>query len=300
MNEKSKGGGQGRINWYPGHMAKSLRKIEEELKVCDAVIELCDARAPMATRDPVLKELCGSRKRLLVLNKQDLANERETARWIAYLRAQGENVTRFNSVSGRAQELVRAIEDMTREKTEKALARGIRRTVRVMVLGIPNAGKSTFINRLNGRPVAAAQDRPGVTRSVRWIRLGPYLELLDTPGMLPPRLNDQEAARLLAYLGSVKDGILDTEELTDSLLGVLRGIDPEGTEARYRLSKGGDTLLEAACRGRGWLLPGGRLDTERGSALVLDEFRAGRAGRITLERCPAVPAGEGGEGGAGR
>ena len=287
MNENAAGGRQGRINWYPGHMAKSLRKIEEQLKVCDAVIELCDARAPMATRDPVLRELCGAKKRLLVLNKQDLADDRETARWISYLRGQGENVARFNSVSGRPQELVRAISDMTREKTEKALARGVRRTVRVMVLGIPNCGKSTFINRLNGKAVADAQDRPGVTCSVRWIRLGPYLEMLDTPGMLPPRMDDQHSAMLLAFLGSVKDDVLDPQELAEQLLKLLLEIDPEGVEARYHLSKGGDTLLEAACRGRGWLLPGGRLDTERGSALVLDEFRAGRAGRITLEICPA-------------
>ena len=159
-----------------------------------------------------------------------------------------------------------------------------------MVLGIPNVGKSTFINRINGSAVAKASDRPGVTRANQWVKIGPYLELLDTPGMLPPKLDDQYIARLLSYLGSVRDQILDTEELASGLLMLLGKIAPDAVRARFKLPEilpeTPEELLEAACRGRGWILSGGRLDTERGAALVLDEFRAGKVGKITIERLP--------------
>ena len=275
-----------KINWYPGHMAKSRRILEDQLKGVDAVIELCDARAPMASRNPVLRELTKNKARLLILNKVDLASEAETQKWAARFQAEGEIAIKFNSNSGRPKEMLAAINRLVKPVVDRAAARGIKKTVRAMVIGIPNAGKSSFINRLNGQTIAVAADRPGVTRAVRWIKLGPYMELLDTPGMLPPRLDDQQAAETLAFIGSVRDGILDTEGLAERLLKKLMEIAPEAAEARFRLSKGQeeDCLLEAACRGRGWLLSGGRLDTERGAALVLDEFRAGKVGRITLEK----------------
>jgi ribosome biogenesis GTPase A len=156
-----------------------------------------------------------------------------------------------------------------------------------MVIGIPNVGKSTFINRLHGSAIVKAGDRPGVTRANQWVKIGPFLEILDTPGMLPPRLDDQEGARLLAYLGSIRDGIMDTEDLAGGLMALLNGIKPQALKARYKLEDNCGTspheLLEGACKGRGWLLSGGRYDTQRAAALVLDEFRAGKIGKITIE-----------------
>lgn len=276
-----------RINWYPGHMARTRRLLADQLRSVDAVVELCDARAPMATRNPDLNALTRGKVRLLVLNKADLADDAATAAWLKYFRAQGLRAVRFNSNGARAKDILRQIEEATRPAMERAAARGIKKTARLMVIGIPNVGKSTFINRINGSPIAKAGDRPGVTRSNQWVKISPYLELLDTPGMLPPRLDDQERAKLLAYLGSVRDQILDTEELAMGLLGLLMERAPQAARARFKLGEDDfeapEALMEAACRGRGWLLSGGRYDTDRASALILDEFRAGKAGKITLE-----------------
>ena len=276
-----------RINWYPGHMARTRRLLQEQLRAVDAVVELCDARAPLATRNPDLNSLTRGKVRLLVLNKADLADDAATAAWLKYFRAQGLQAIRFNSNGARAKDVLRQIEEATRPAMERAAARGIKKTARLMVIGIPNVGKSTFINRINGSPIAKAGDRPGVTRSNQWVKISPYLELLDTPGMLPPRLDDQDKAKLLAYLGSVRDQILDTEELSIGLLQLLLERAPEAAKARFKLGEGGydapEELMEAACKGRGWLLSGGRFDTDRASALILDEFRAGKAGKITLE-----------------
>lgn len=276
-----------RINWYPGHMARTRRLLADQLRAVDAVVELCDARAPLATRNPDLNSLTKGKVRLLVLNKADLADDAATAAWLKYFRAQGLQAIRFNSNGARAKDVLRQIEEATRPAMERAAARGIKKTARLMVIGIPNVGKSTFINRINGSPIAKAGDRPGVTRSNQWVKISPYLELLDTPGMLPPRLDDQDKAKLLAYLGSVRDQILDTEELSIGLLQLLLERAPEAAKARFKLGEGGydapEELMEAACKGRGWLLSGGRFDTDRASALILDEFRAGKAGKITLE-----------------
>ena len=276
-----------RINWYPGHMARTRRLLADQLRAVDAVVELCDARAPLATRNPDLNSLTRGKVRLLVLNKADLADDAATAAWLKYFRAQRLQAIRFNSNGARAKDVLRQIEEATRPAMERAAARGIKKTARLMVIGIPNVGKSTFINRINGSPIAKAGDRPGVTRSNQWVKISPYLELLDTPGMLPPRLDDQDKAKLLAYLGSVRDQILDTEELSIGLLQLLLERAPEAAKARFKLGEGGydapEELMEAACKGRGWLLSGGRFDTDRASALILDEFRAGKAGKITLE-----------------
>ena len=278
-----------KINWYPGHMARSRRLLQDQLRAVDAVIELCDARAPLATRNDDLRRLTQGKTRILVLNKADLADDRQTARWLERFRRQGITALRFNSNGGRVKEILGLIEDASRPTLERYAARGVRKTVRFMVIGIPNVGKSTFINRLRGKAIARASDRPGVTRANQWVRLGPFLEILDTPGMLPPRMDDQQSARLLAYLGSIRDQIMDAEELAGGLLALLYRLDPEAASARFRLAvDGGEPheLLEAACRGRGWLLSGGRLDTARGAALILDEYRAGKVGRITLEPAP--------------
>ena len=279
-----------RINWYPGHMARSRRLLQEQLRAVDAVVELCDARAPLATRNPDLNQLTRGKARLLVLNKADLADDNVTAAWLKYFRAREVETVRFNSNGARAREILGRIEEAVRPAMEKAARRGVRKTARLMVIGIPNVGKSTFINRINGSPIAKAADRPGVTRSNQWVKISPYLELLDTPGMLPPRLDDQERAQLLAYLGSVRDQILNTEELAMGLLTHLMQVSPEAARARFKLTQEQyatpEELMEAACRGRGWLLSGGRVDTDRASALILDEFRGGKAGKISLEKPP--------------
>ena len=279
------------INWYPGHMAKSRRLLQDQLRAVDAVIELCDARAPLATRNPDLEKLTRGKARILILNKADLADDRETARWVEYFRSQGLSAMRFNSNGGKTKEILARIQEATRPAVERAAARGVKKTVRLMIIGIPNVGKSTFINRIHGSGIAKASDRPGVTRSNQWVKIGPYLELLDTPGMLPPRMDDQDGARLLAYLGSIRDQIMNTEELAGQLLMHLQAINPAAVAARFKLPEGEiyddpQLALEAACRGRGWLISGGRPDVDRAAALVLDEFRAGKAGKISIERAP--------------
>ena len=279
------------INWYPGHMAKSRRLLQDQLRAVDAVIELCDARAPLATRNPDLEKLTRGKARILILNKADLADDRETARWVEYFRSQDLSAMRFNSNGGKTKEILARIQEATRPAVERAAARGVKKTVRLMIIGIPNVGKSTFINRIHGSGIAKASDRPGVTRSNQWVKIGPYLELLDTPGMLPPRMDDQDGARLLAYLGSIRDQIMNTEELAGQLLMHLQAINPAAVAARFKLPDGEiyddpQLALEAACKGRGWLISGGRPDVDRAAALVLDEFRAGKAGKITIERAP--------------
>lgn len=279
------------INWYPGHMARSRRLLMGQLRSVDAVIELCDARAPISTRNPDLNALVRGKARVLVLNKADLASQAATAAWLAYYRGRGLAAARFQSTGGKTGEILELIQQAVRPAVQRMKARGVKKTVRLMVLGIPNVGKSTFINRLNGQAVAKTADRPGVTRSNQWVKVGPYLELLDTPGMLWPKLEDQAAARTLAFLGSIRDQIMDGEELAGQLLQRLMELAPEQTRARFKLEEiqeeaPGYELLEMACRGRGWLMSGGRPDVQRAAALVLDEFRGGKVGRITLELPP--------------
>ena len=279
-----------KINWYPGHMAKTRRLLQDQLRAVDAVIELCDARAPQATRNDDLAKLTRGKARILVLNKADLADDRETSRWLEWFRREGLEAMRFNSNGGRTKDILGKIEAASRPALERFAARGVKKTVRFMVTGIPNVGKSTFINRLHGSAIAKASDRPGVTRSNQWVKLNPYLEILDTPGMLPPRMDDQDAARLLAYLGSIRDEIMDTEDLAGGLMALLYRIDPAAVARRFKLPEAVEpaphALREAACKGRGWLLPGGRFDTDRAAALVLDEFRAGKIGKLTIEEAP--------------
>ena len=276
-----------KINWYPGHMAKTRRLLQDQLRAVDAVIELCDARAPLATRNPDLARLTQGKARILILNKADLADDAQTARWLEHFRREGLTALRFNSNGGKIKDILGKIEQATKPAVERYAARGVKKTIRTMVIGIPNVGKSTFINRLYGGAVVKAADRPGVTRANTWVKLGPYLEVLDTPGMLPPRMDDQESAKLLAYLGSIRDQIMDTEELAGGLLQRLYEVAPAAAAARYKLGGEPGTepheLMEAACRGRGWLLSGARYDMDRASALILDEFRAGKVGKITIQ-----------------
>lgn len=274
------------INWYPGHMAKAKRLLSDQLKRVDVVIELCDARLPYASRNPDLNKLIGGKKRVLLLNKADLADPAATNRWLNCFRGQGIDAAPFNASGGKAKEALAVIDRAAKETVDKAAEKGIRKTVRAMVVGVPNVGKSTFTNKLHGAAIAKTGDRPGVTRSNQWVRIGPYLELMDTPGLLWPRLDDQLAARRLCYIGTVKDDVVDLPMLTIHLLQDLLKVKPEAVMERFRLTDPaltGEPLLEAVCRGRGFLMRGGVCDYDRCCAVVLDEFRAGKLGRITLE-----------------
>lgn len=281
------------INWYPGHMARAKRLLAEQLSRVDVVIELCDARIPRASRNPDLAELVKGKRRLLVLGKADLAEEAQTRAWLKYYRAQGLEAMSFDSVRGRAKDVLARVERLSADLVERMAARGVKKTVRVMIVGVPNVGKSTFTNRLNGAAIAKTGDRPGVTRSNQWVRVTPYLELLDTPGLLWPKLENQADARALAFVGTINDQIMDQQMLAIRLLTWLMENKREDAVGRFRLKETdaeGLALLEAVCRGRGWLLPGGVCDTDRGAAVVLDEFRAGKLGRVTLQRAPEVQA----------
>ena len=286
------------INWFPGHMAKTRRLLQDQLRRTDLVIELCDARLPFSSRNPELDRMSAGKKRILFLNKSDLADPAATKEWLKYFRARGETAYVMSAASLRAKETIAAIERETKDDVEKALQKGVRKNVRAMVIGVPNVGKSTLINRLRGTPVARTGDRPGVTRSSQWVRVSPYLELLDTPGMLWPRLDDQEAAVRLCWIGTVPDEVTDLSYLAMSLLDTLKERAPETVRERFHADDplpGGADLLDAVCRGRGWLLKGGRYDYDRCYSVVLDEFRSGKLGKITLE----YPSGgkEGADGG---
>ena len=278
-----------RINWYPGHMARARRKLAEQLSRVDVAVELCDARIPRASRNPDLAALVSGKRRLLILNKADLAEEGETRAWLAHYRAQGIDCMSFDSARGRAKDVIGRIERAAGDIVARYASRGVKKTVRVMIVGVPNVGKSTFTNKLNGVAVARTGDRPGVTRASQWVRISPYLELMDTPGLLWPRLDDQDDARALAFVGTINDQIMDQQLLAIRLLETLLALRPEAAMARFKLKEPqmtGAALLEAACRGRGWLMPGGVADTDRAAAVILDEFRAGRLGRLTLQRAP--------------
>ena len=275
------------INWFPGHMAKTRRLLETQIRAVDAVIELCDARAPYATRNPDLIKMIGNKTHILVLNKADLAEDAVTKAWLKHYEERGIMAMSFQSTGSKVKPVFDMIEKASAAKVEKMKARGANKTVRIMVVGIPNVGKSTFINKLHGQSIAKASDRPGVTRSNQWVKINPFLELLDTPGMLWPKLEDQATAKRLAFLGSIKDDIMNTEELATELLKELLVIKKDAVIARYKLTdleNEETTLLEKCCKGRGWLLSGGRYDTERAAALILDEFRGCKMGKLSLER----------------
>ena len=278
------------INWYPGHMAKTRRLLQEQIKRIDLVIEICDARLPYSSRNPELTAMIRQKKHLLFLNKSDLADPAMNNAWIRYFRGTGTEAYTTDAVRIKGKETIGLIDRATREIVEKALEKGVRKTVRAMIIGIPNVGKSTLINRLYGRSVTQIGDRPGVTRSNQWVRISPYLEILDTPGLLWPKLDDQASARRLCYIGSVKDDVVDLADLTVHLMEELCETVPDRVAERFHVqdtSLRGAELIEAVCAGRGWLLRGGRYDYDRCCSVVLDEFRAGKLGRITLEYPPA-------------
>ncbi len=278
------------INWYPGHMAKTKRLLQEQIRRIDLIIEICDARLPVSSRNPDLDRMILQKRRLLFLNKSDLADGNLNRKWLRYMNDHGIEAYLTNAVKMRGKETIGIIDRATRDIVDKALEKGVRKTVRAMIIGIPNVGKSTLINRLYGRSVAQTGDRPGVTKSNQWVKVSPYLELLDTPGLLWPKLDDQSAARKLCYIGCIKDDVVDQADLTIHLLEELCETIPDIVKERYHITDTGlkgTELLNAVCSGRGWLLKGAQYDYDRCFSVVLDEFRAGKLGRITLEYPPA-------------
>ena len=278
------------IQWYPGHMTKAGRMISANVQNVDAVCEILDARIPLASRNPDIDTLAAGKPRLVLLNRADLADPKVTALWREWFKARGLAVLETDCRSGRGVNgfapAVRALlKDLLAQRAAKGQAT---RAVRVMVLGIPNVGKSTFINRVAGKKAAAVSDRPGVTRGRQWISVDRGLELLDTPGILWPRFDSQEVGELLAVTGAIKDDVLDRETLAANFLVRLSRLYPDALRQRYKLEPdsgmAGWELLEAAAKKRGFLAGRGEYDTERMSAVLLDEFRGGKLGRITLER----------------
>ena len=284
------------IQWYPGHMTKTRRMIAEQLKNVDAVCEILDARIPISSRNPDVDELTAGKPRLVVLNRVDQADRSSTDRWAAYFRNKGCAVLESDAKSGQGTaRFAGAVRELLAEKIRAYEEKGQNRVLRVMILGIPNVGKSTFINRVAGRKTAKTEDRPGVTRSKQWVPIDRNLELLDTPGILWPKFEDQSVGLNLAYTGAVKDDILDTETLGCHLMAYLGDQYPEALSTAYKLPDipereaeendiaWGYRLLEAAGRKRGFLISGGEVDTERTAKILLDEFRGGKLGRFTLE-----------------
>ena len=276
------------FQWYPGHMTKARRMMQENIKLIDLIIELVDARIPLSSRTPDIDELGKNKARLILLNKADLAEETRSDEWVDFFQRQGYSAVKVNSKKGGGIKSIQSvIQEACREKTERDRKRGIlNRPVRAMVVGIPNVGKSTFINALAGKACAKTGNKPGVTKGKQWIRLNKNVELLDTPGILWPKFEDQTVGLKLAFIGSIKDEILQTEELAAELVKFLNSNYPGTLEEQYGIGGTEDAYecLREIAESRHCLVRGSGLDTEKAASILLDDFRSGRLGRITLER----------------
>lgn len=274
------------IQWYPGHMTKAKRAMEEAIKLIDLMIELVDARAPLSSRNPEIDTLGRGKARLILLNKADLADEKANEAWTAYFSGLGVQTVKLNCRSGAGLKQIHgAVLEACKEKLERDKRRGIKnRPIRAMVVGIPNVGKSTFINAFAGKACTKTGNKPGVTKGNQWIRLNKFLELLDTPGILWPRFEDQEVGKKLAYIGTINDDILNKEELALELLSLLLASYPQPLKERYGI-EGTEPLaaLEQIARVRGCLVKGGEYDLGKAANGFFDDFRSGKLGRITLE-----------------
>lgn len=275
------------FQWYPGHMTKAKRMMQENIKLIDLVIELVDARVPISSRNPDIDELGKNKARLILLNKSDLAEDKWNDAWSEYFREKGFSVVKVNSKKGGGIKSINGvIQEACKEKIERDRKRGIlNRPVRAMVVGIPNVGKSTFINALAGKACAKTGNKPGVTKGKQWIRLNKNVELLDTPGILWPRFEDQAVGLKLAFIGSIKDEILQTEELAAELVTFMNKNYPGVLESKYNVEEDTDPygMIARIAESRHCLIRGNELDTEKASVLLMDDFRNGRLGRLTLE-----------------
>ncbi len=274
------------INWYPGHMKKTRELIQENLKMVNLAIEVIDARIPVSSRNPIINELVQSKPRIVILNKSDLSDEKENKKWSEYFKNEGNRVLTMNCMSGAGiQPLFKLLSAIQAERDEGQIRK---KALRMMIVGVPNVGKSSLINRMTGKKSAKTGDRPGVTRGKQWLSLENGMQLLDTPGILWPKFEDPKAGLNLAFCGSIKDEILDTPTLALELIKVLQEDYPKELTARYKLDELFENPLETMehlAVKRGFILPGKRIDYERTGRTVLDEFRAGTIGKITLEKC---------------
>lgn len=277
------------IQWYPGHMTKTRRRLEEDLRLVDAVCEIVDARIPASSRNPDIDAICGDKPRMVILNRIDMADARMTDIWAANLRSRGFAVVRTDCKNRRGlDKFLPAVRELLADKLRRYAEKGfVNKPLKLMVVGIPNVGKSSFINQIAGRKGAKAENRPGVTRGTQWVTVDRGLLLLDTPGILWPKFDDEEVGRRLAYTGAVKDDVLDRETLAANLMRMLWQRYPDALRERYKLNaaedESGFALLESAAKNRGFLLSGGVADTERMARVLLEEFRSCKIGRFTLE-----------------
>lgn len=277
------------LQWFPGHMTKTRRMIEENLKLIDVVIELVDARIPQSSRNPQIDEIVRDKPRLLLLNKADIASPEQNKAWVRHFEGKGISAMAISSVGGKGfGEIANRCRTLLKDKMAKDKERGIvNRPIKIMVVGIPNVGKSSFINKLSGRKSAKTGDRPGVTTGKQWIRLDNGLELLDTPGILWPKFEDQQVGLKLAYTGAIRDEVVDIEELACHFLLLLKAKHRAELQARYKMEDidnlDGYEILELLGRKRGFVVSGGEIDTLRAAAVLLDEFRGAKLGNITLE-----------------
>ena len=279
------------IQWFPGHMTKTKRQIQASLKLVDAVAEILDARIPLSSKNPDLQKLIQNKPKVVLLNKCDMANQTATSRWIDYYASQGITAIAVDCKSGKGlNKFAPAVNNVLSERRERLKAKGmVNPMLRIMIVGIPNVGKSSFINRVAKQNRAKVEDRPGVTRGNQWYSIAKNIEMLDTPGVLWPKFDDKIVGERLAFTGAVKDQILDTELLAVRLLDFLRSLKPADFIARFKLDDidldaiDSYELLNVIGKKRGMLISGGEIDTERAAIMLLDEFRSGKLGRITLE-----------------
>ena len=277
---------EGDIQWFPGHMTKTRRMIEADLKLVDAVTEIVDCRIPESSRNPMINEIVSGKPRVMLLNKCDYADERITEQWRKYYEKNGIRAVVCDCRSGKGiNRFLPVLKNELSELLERRLAKGmIGKALRVMVVGIPNVGKSSFINRMAGSRKTKVEDRPGVTRGKQWVTIDKEVELLDMPGILWPKFDDKQAALRLAFTGAIKDDVMDTEELAYELGRILAKDYPERLMERYKLDSLDGNIVELIAKKRGMMLSGGVPDTERAAAALLDEYRSGKIGRISLER----------------
>ena len=277
------------IQWFPGHMTKTYRQIEEKLKLIDVVVEVLDARIPLSSKNPDIEKITKGKPRIVVLNKSDLADEAMTKKWMEYYKSQGVLSCTADCAKGKGiNESVALIKKAIADKIAQNQEKGMTRAIKVLVAGVPNAGKSSYINRLSGRASATVGDRPGVTRGQQWIRLSSGIELLDTPGVLWPKFEDEKVGEHLAFTGAVKDEVLDVELLACKLAEFLNENYREMFCTRYKLTDTeglqGFELVEMLGKKRGFVISGGEIDFLRASNILLDEFRSAKIGRITIEK----------------